>query len=169
MEPKRISLGLGIFSIALGLAEIAATRRIARALGNDHRAARITLRAFGAREMLAGAGLLAAPAHSTLVWNRVAGDAMDLAALGLAARSAPRRGAVWGALAFVAGATVIDTLVARALDKRTGKAFPTRAANPGMDMSSRGYEGYRSGSAHHATTIEPDDVPLVRAPDVTHH
>src|SRR5690349_21601095 len=121
MEPKQISLGLGIFSIALGIAEVAATRRIARALGHDNRAGRVTLRAFGARELLAGAGLLAAPAHSTLVWNRVAGDAMDLAALGLAARAAPRRRAVWGAIAFVAGATVIDTLVARALDSRTGK------------------------------------------------
>lgn len=169
MEPKKISLGLGIFSIALGLAELAATRRIARALGNDHRAGRVTLRAFGAREMLAGAGLLAAPAHSTLVWNRVAGDAMDLAALGLAARSAPRHRAIWGALAFVAGATVIDTLVARALDKRTGKAFPTRAKTPGMDMSDRGYEPYRGKSAHHPTTIEPEDMPFVRAPDVTHH
>jgi hypothetical protein len=165
MDPKRISFGLGIFSIALGIAEIAATRRIARALGSDHSAGRTTLRAFGAREMLAGAGLLAAPAHSTLVWNRVAGDAMDLAALGLAARSAPRHRAVWGALAFVAGATVIDSLVALALDRRTGKAFPRSAA-----LSQQQREQRRARMFHdHPTTVEPEDMPFIRAPEVTHH
>lgn len=159
MDPRRASLSLGLFSIALGVAELAATRRIARALGNDHRAGRTTLRLFGAREMLAGAGLLAAPAHSTLMWNRVAGDAMDLAALGLAARKAPRLGAVWGAIGFVAGATLIDALVARALDRRTGKAFPVGAARADSGQT----------HAHRATTIEPDDMPFVNAPQVTHH
>jgi len=160
MDSRRASLGLGFFSIALGVVELTATRRIARALGNDHRAGRTTLRVFGAREMLAGAGLLAAPAHSTLMWNRVAGDAMDLAALGLAARRAPRLGAIWGAIAFVAGAAIIDTLVARALDQRTGKALPVRAAW-GTDST--------RARAHRATTIEPDDMPVVNAPQVPHH
>ncbi len=168
MDVRRISLGLGIFSIALGVAEIAATRRIARALGNDHRAGRTTLRVFGAREMLAGAGLLAAPAHSTLVWNRVAGDAMDLAALGLAARNAPRHRGLWGAIAFVAGATIVDALVARALDKTTGNAFPARrVAHPVYDGRYQGRDPYDPD--HHPTTIEPDDMPFVRAPEVTHH
>jgi hypothetical protein len=149
------------------VAEIVATRRIARALGNDHRIGRATLKAFGAREMLAGAGLLAAPAHSTLVWNRVAGDALDLAALGLAARKAPRHRAVWGAIAFVAGATVIDALVARTLDKSTGSAFPARrSARP---SGQRGWTSPANRSDHHPTTIEPEDMPFVRAPEVTHH
>ena len=167
MDARRASLGLGLFSIALGVVEIAATRRIARALGNDHRVGRATLKAFGAREMLAGAGLLAAPAHSTLVWNRVAGDAMDLAALGLAARSAPRHRAVWGAIAFVAGATIIDALVARALDKTTGSAFPVR-----RDARSSNEAAWANSAPHpdhHPTTIEPDDMPFVPAPEVTHH
>lgn len=168
MDARHISLGLGIFSIALGVAEIAATRRIARALGNDHRTGRATLRAFGAREMLAGAGLLVAPAHSTLVWNRVAGDAMDLAALGLAARKTPRHRGLWGAVAFVAGATVIDALVARALDKRTGKAFPGRGAAPSRDNAPRRGRDTLDPD-HHPTTIEPEDMPFVRAPEVTHH
>lgn len=167
MDARRVSLGLGLFSIALGLAEIAATRRIARALGNDHRAGRTTLRAFGAREVLTGAGLLAAPAHSTLVWNRVAGDALDLAALGVAARNAPRHRAVWGAIAFVAGATVIDALVARALDKRTGSALPgRRSARP---AKASWWSESMPHPDHHPTTIEPEDMPFVRAPDVTHH
>jgi len=165
MDPKRLSFGLGIFSIVLGIAEVAAARRIARTLGNDHRTGRTTLRAFGAREMLTGAGLLAAPAHSTLVWNRVAGDAMDLAALGLAARSAPRHRAVWGALAFVAGATVVDSLVAVALDRRTGEAFPKAAT-----LSQRARLRRPGHLVHdHPTTIEPEDIPFIHAPEVTHH
>ena len=168
MDARRLSFGLGIFSIALGLAEVAATRRIARALGNDHRAGRVTLRAFGAREMLAGAGLLAAPAYSTPVWNRVAGDAMDLAALGLAARKAPRRRAVWAALAFVVGATVVDALVARALDRSTGKAFPAGAGR-GRAHAAPSRTARPRKPAGRATKIEPDDMPLIRAPGVTHH
>lgn len=167
MDARRISLGLGIFSIALGVAELAATRRIARALGTDHRTGRATLRAFGAREMLAGAGLLAAPTQSTLVWNRVAGDAMDLAALGLAARSAPHRSAIWGAVAFVAGATVIDALVARALDKSTGKVPNRRAAQRAGDLQRPNRHAFDPD--HHPTTIEPEDMPFIHAPEVTHH
>ncbi|EQB10459.1 hypothetical protein L288_04035 [Sphingobium quisquiliarum P25] len=167
MDPRRISLGLGVFSIALGIAEIAATRRIARALGNDHRTGRATLRAFGAREMLAGAGLVAAPAHSTLMWGRVAGDALDLAALGLAAGRAPRRGAVWGAIAFVTGVAVIDALVARSLDRQTGRAYPWRG--DGASSANGHMAQQHPSSIGHATTIEPDDMPFVRAPEVTHH
>ena len=43
-----------------------------------------------------------------------------------AAASAPRNKAVWGALAFVVGAAVLDVIVARGLDRTTGKTFPVR-------------------------------------------
>ncbi|WP_238564930.1 hypothetical protein [Sphingobium bisphenolivorans] len=168
MNAKQISFGLGLFSIALGLAEIAATRRIAGALGNDHKAGRTTLRVFGAREMLAGAGLLAAPAHSALVWNRFAGDLMDLTALGLGARRAPRSRALWGAVAFVAGATLLDAWVARSLDRTTGSTFPSRTRSPN-DRSTRPAPSRRRRGGGHATTIEPDDMPYVQAPAITHH
>ena len=49
---------------------------------------------------------------------------MDLAALAAAARSAPRNKAVWGAVAFVIGATALDAFVARGLDRSTGKTLP---------------------------------------------
>lgn len=168
MNPKSISFGLGIFSIALGLAELGATRRIARALGNDHKIGRATLRAFGAREMLAGAGLLAAPAHSALVWNRVAGDVMDLTALGLGARKAPRSHALWGAVAFVAGATILDTVVARALDRTTARTFPRHSSHEGPTAGRISRRRTRVPIGH-PTTIEPEDMPLVHAPAVTPH
>jgi hypothetical protein len=121
---KQIGLGLGIFSIGLGLVELAAPGRIARWLGVDNDSAKTTIRAFGAREIAAGAALLKAPASSANVWNRVLGDAMDAGALGLAAAKSERKGAVMGAMAFVGGAMIADVLAARALDKATGRTFP---------------------------------------------
>lgn len=125
MDYKKLSFGLGLFSIGLGAAELFASRRIARALQVEGKEGLI--KAFGGREMLAGVNLLAAPAVATGMWNRVAGDAMDLAALGFAAKNAPRNKAVWGAAAFVVGATLIDVLAARGLDRSTGKTFPDAA------------------------------------------
>jgi hypothetical protein len=125
MDYKKLSLGLGIFSIVLGAAELFAAPPIARRLDAPHRKGLV--RAFGVREVVAGAGLLAAPAHSAAMWGRVAGDALDLAVLGAAAAKSPRNRMVWGALAFVIGATALDVIVARGLDRTTGKTFPVRA------------------------------------------
>jgi hypothetical protein len=124
---KRIGLGLGYFSIALGLAEVIAPGRLARLLGLDgSKAARNTLFAFGLRELAAGGMLLRGPAVSTNVWNRVIGDVMDAGALGLAFTRSNRKGAVAGALAFVGGAMAADWFAARALDRATGRTFPNR-------------------------------------------
>lgn len=121
---KRVGLGLGYFSVALGLIEVAAPGRLSRWLGVDNKTARNTIFAFGLRELAAGGMLLRGPAVSTNVWNRVIGDAIDAAALGLAMRSSTRKGAVAGALAFVGGAMAADVLTARALDKTTARTFP---------------------------------------------
>lgn len=121
---KRMGLGLGYFSIALGLAELAAPGRIARWLGVDNKIARNTVGIFGARELLAGGALLRGPAVSANVWNRVAGDLIDLGALGLAARTSNRRGRVAAAAGFVGAALVADVLTARALDRKTGEMLP---------------------------------------------
>lgn len=148
MNYKGLSFGLGIFSIALGAVEIIANRRIARAMDQDDDAARNTLKTFGVREIAAGANLIAAPAHSTNMWNRVVGDAIDMAALGLAARRAPRNAAVWGAVAFVAAAAAVDILTARGLDQETGKATPRRTDDPGAQT--------RTNRAVTDNSIEPE-------------
>src|SRR3954467_12730119 len=88
INAKTIAYGLGWFSIGLGLAELVASRRIARGLNAEGHERLI--KGFGLREIVAGLGLLQAPAHSLRMWSRVAGDGMDLAALGAAARSSPR-------------------------------------------------------------------------------
>ncbi len=41
---------------------------------------------------------------------------MDLAAAGAAAGKSPRSAKVWGAIAFVVGATVLDVIVARGVE-----------------------------------------------------
>jgi hypothetical protein len=120
---KRVALGLGYFSIALGALEIAAPGRLARWLGVEGKTARNTIFAFGLREIVAGVNLLRGPAVSTNVWNRVAGDAMDAGALALAARSGGNGRNLALAGGFVAGAAIADVLTARALDKRTGRTF----------------------------------------------
>lgn len=124
MNYKALSLGLGVFSIALGAAELLASRRITQAL--DAEGHETLVKAFGARELLAGANLIAAPAVATNVWNRVVGDVMDIAATGAAVGRAPANRAAWGALAFVAGALAIDLWVAKGLDATTGKTSPRR-------------------------------------------
>jgi len=125
MDYKKLGFGLGVFSIALAAAELFAAKRIARLLGVEGKEG--VIRAFGGRELLAGASLITAPAASANVWNRVGGDAMDMAALGLAAPNRTKNKALWGAIAFVAGAALLDVLTARGLDRTTGKTFPTRA------------------------------------------
>jgi hypothetical protein len=124
MDYKKVGLGLGVFSIGLGLLEVAAPGRLARWLGVDDKTAKTLIGLFGARELLAGGMLLRGPAVSTNVWNRVIGDGMDLAALGLALARSDRKGAVAGALGFVAGATLLDAVTARGLDRETGRTFP---------------------------------------------
>jgi hypothetical protein len=122
---KQSGLGLGLFSLALGAAEVAAPQRIAKALGLDPEGtAKTVIRAFGLREIAAGAMLVRGPAVSFNSWNRVLGDTMDTAALLLALRSTRKPGAVLGALAFVGACTALDRWTAGRLDKETGEAIP---------------------------------------------
>lgn len=128
MDYKKFGLGLGIFSLALGAIEIFGAKKITRALDADGH--ETLVKAFGARELLAGANLVAAPAVATNVWNRVAGDVMDIIAASAAAKNSPKNNQTWAALAFVLAAAVVDTVVAIGLDKQTGKTLPTHPPLP---------------------------------------
>ena len=119
---KKLSYGLGVFSLALAAAELFAPKRIAKALSSEGHEGLI--RAFGAREAIAGVGLVTDQGHGLRVWNRVAGDAMDLTALHFARRRAPDNKAIWGAIAAVAVVTTLDICTAIGLDRRTGKSLP---------------------------------------------
>lgn len=125
MDYRKLGFGLGLLPITLGVAELLAAKRVTAAL--DAEGHEGLVKGFGARELLAGANLIAAPAVATNVWNRVAGDAMDLTALALAARSSPKNRAIRGSIAFVIGTTLLDIVTARGLDRTTGKTLPIAA------------------------------------------
>lgn len=100
---------LGWFSIGLGLAELLAPRQLSRATGTRGRP--LLVRALGMREIASGVGILSRKQPSNWLWSRVAGDAMDLALLGMAAAGPrARRNRVAIAAAAVAGVTVLDLL-----------------------------------------------------------
>jgi hypothetical protein len=82
MMSEKWATGLGVVSIALGLTEVVAPGLLARTLGL--RSAGL-VRAFGAREIAAGVGLLSRARKGPWVGARIAGDALDLAVLASAA------------------------------------------------------------------------------------
>src|SRR6478672_9474827 len=74
----KFATGLGIFSFALGLAELLAPQALGKAMGlNDQY--RSYLPALGLREIASGIGIFASTKPTAAVWSRVGGDAMDLA------------------------------------------------------------------------------------------
>lgn len=117
---EKIATGLGWFSIGLGLTELLAPRQLANFIGleqnKDHRD--VTLRLYGLREIAAGIGILSQPKPGGWLWARVAGDALDLASLGVAFTSDDARpGKLAGATAAVVGVTALDILTAQRLSQ----------------------------------------------------
>jgi hypothetical protein len=109
--------GLGWFSIGLGLAELVAPGQLARFLGMEERTELI--RAYGAREIMTGIGILSRGDPTPWIWGRVAGDAVDLATLapGLRADN-PAQKNVIVAVTAVAGVTMLDALCAQRLSRQ---------------------------------------------------
>ncbi|MBD0273137.1 MAG: hypothetical protein ICV73_14570 [Acetobacteraceae bacterium] len=120
MNALTLSRALGWFSVALGAAELLAGRRMAQVLGVEHRTPLVRL--FGLREILVGIGILQRPTSPALLWARVGGDALDLAALAAALRyDNPRRTEVDVAMAAVAAVTVLDILCGYRLQEREAR------------------------------------------------
>lgn len=117
---EMLAVGLGWFSIALGVAELAAPHSVARFIGvTPTEKTLTTLRAYGAREVGAGLAILAQPDRPAWLWSRVAGDALDLATLGAAMNepTTDNRRAMF-ATAAVLGVTALDVLCARQLSEQ---------------------------------------------------
>jgi uncharacterized membrane protein len=115
LAAPNLSRGLGWFSVALGVTELAIPRTLARFIGVEPGPATSWLvRAMGVRELIAGIGVLMQPRRPLPLWSRVAGDAIDLALIGSATtgrgNSLPR---LVGAAAAVAGVTALDVVAAR--------------------------------------------------------
>ncbi|MGP9820228.1 cyclase dehydrase [Salinarimonas sp. NSM] len=113
-ETDRLARGLGLFSIALGVAELAAAPALARAVGIPGREGLV--RACGAREVATGVALLAADDPAPWMWARVAGDALDLGLLATGLDDGSRRRERAGlAMGGVAAIALLDLAVARTL------------------------------------------------------
>jgi hypothetical protein len=106
---------LGWFSIGLGLAELLAPRTLARFLGIEGREG--LLRAYGAREIATGIGILNSSNPAPWLWGRVAGDALDIASLGKALAGSEKTGGVTAALGALAGVTLADVATAQILSE----------------------------------------------------
>ena len=125
-DPSTYSLaqGLGWFSIGLGMAEVLAPGHLARFLGMEERTE--LFRAYGAREIMSGIGILSQEDPTPWIWARVGGDALDLATLATGLDDDnPRKQNVMAAVAAVAGVTVLDAICAQRLSRQRR----TRAAN----------------------------------------
>lgn len=126
-----VALGLGWLSIGLGLVEIFAPRRLTQTLGME--GSETLLRAYGAREIASGIGILTTAHRAPWLWSRVGGDALDIATLlaGMLGRNR-RRNNLGIALAAVAGITVLDLLCAQKLS-----AVERKPRRPRFDYSNR--------------------------------
>jgi hypothetical protein len=115
----KVSKGLGLFSLGLGLAEMAAPRMLAKAIGVEpDMRTRLTMRLFGAREIASGLGILAKPAQPIPMWSRVVGDVIDLGFLAWAFKSKrTNTERLVGAMVAVLGVTVIDAVTSAKLQK----------------------------------------------------
>ncbi len=105
---QALACGLGIFSIAIGVAELVAPRWIGGLAG-----ARVSpnmMRAFGVREIATGVGLLMASKRGPWLWGRVAGDALDIASVRNPA-----------AIAALAGVTALDVAAASAVTREENR------------------------------------------------
>lgn len=115
MNEVKVARGLGWFSISLGLVEVLATQPLSAFLGTERTG---LVRAFGARELAAGVGILAQEQpKAPWLWARVGGDALDIAALVMTYQAnASTRKAVGFSLANVLAITALDIWCAQQLE-----------------------------------------------------
>ena len=153
-----LARGLGIFSIALGIAEVVAPRTLARALGMKGQEGLIA--GYGVREIATGIGILASKDPTPWTWGRVAGDGLDLATLATAREGRnPKKGKVGIAMAAAAGGTALDVYCAQTLSRETTHPLP-----PMQDYSDR--TGYPGGIEQSHGAAKDFEVPRdFRAPE----
>lgn len=129
---RRRGRALGLVSLGLGVAQVAAPHAVRRLSGVDDSAtSRAVVPLVGARELVHAAGLLAGRRTGRWAWTRVAGDAVDLTSLAvaLANRRGERRRRLVGVTGAVLGITALDVLTAvRAGSVRGGGVVELTAA-----------------------------------------
>lgn len=140
-----VSKGLGLYSLGMGLAELAAPSMLAKAIGiAPDFSTRLAMRLFGARELAHGIGILAKPKKPIPMWSRVVGDAVDLAFLAWAFKSKrTHTERLVGAMVAVLGVTVLDAVTGAKLQKaqppqaETKKVLAVTINRPLQEVSQR--------------------------------
>ena len=163
---QRLARNLGWFSIGLGLVEIAAPGRLARAFGLEGK--ENLLRAFGAREIGAGVGALSdTPAPA--MWSRAAGDLLDLGTLAIGLRNGDDQQRKYAgiAIAAVAGVTLVDLLTAATLshefnrDRGETRDYADRSGFPGGAAKAKG----RAAESFETPADMKASLPRTRKPE----
>lgn len=103
---------MGWVSLAVGLAEVFATRRIQKLVGVETASAAGVIRVLGVREIAHGLDILGHDSPATGVWGRVAGDVLDGAVLAVAYSKAMNPRGVGLAAAAVAPIVIADLVLA---------------------------------------------------------
>ncbi|HXA49412.1 MAG TPA: SRPBCC family protein [Candidatus Acidoferrum sp.] len=131
---RRITNGIGWFSIGIGAVEVLTPGLVAKLTGVQNRPKnRALLRLYGLRGLAAGIGILTEPRPAGWLWARVAGDAVDLSSLARAAEDRQNdRARVGVAMASVIGVTALDMFAAKNLNAQTEEA-----ASADTDTSTR--------------------------------
>jgi hypothetical protein len=160
----RVARNLGWFSIGLGLAELIAPGKMAKALGLEGK--ENLLRGYGAREITSGVWALSdTPAPA--IWSRVGGDLLDLGTLAAGIRNADReqRRNAGIAIAAVAGIMLVDLVTAATLAREqserrgdTGRDFSDRSGFPNGTEAARGVaaSGAETASKSPASPVEAE-------------
>jgi hypothetical protein len=146
---RDLARGLGWFSIALGAAETLAPRALSHSMGL--RRWRLT-RLFGLREIGTGIGVLTADDPTDWIKGRVAGDALDIAALTAGMFATRRPHSLKLGLLMVLGITGLDILCNNMLEQGRAEArkpvfsYSDRAGYP------KGIEQARGAARQHGET-----------------
>ena len=118
MTNKEFATGLGFASIAIGLSEILAPRKLEKSMGIRNGQNTGVLRVMGVREILQGIDILAHDDPTPGVWARVFGDVLDTALFGIAATKTRKPGSLASVFAMVMGIGVLDMICAGRLAKQ---------------------------------------------------
>jgi hypothetical protein len=142
LSTAAMARGIGLFSIALGLAEVFMPSQLGE-LAGIARSHRTYLPALGLREIAHGLGILNSAKPTTAVWTRVGGDVLDLAYLGasFASEDSNKRRLI-GATAAVLGVAALDVICAQKLSSenwRQAKGNPKAPTTIGQPSGRRAF------------------------------
>jgi uncharacterized membrane protein len=145
LTADKLARGLGWFSLGLGAAQILAPRTVAKIAGVNPDENQSLIRLFGLRELASGVAIfMQGDRPAEAVWSRVAGDALDLASLGMAFTSPNSHKPKLGfATANVLAITALDVLCAQELSRKNGGATSGEKARKSLVINRSPEELYQ--------------------------